>query len=542
MKKIISVFILTTMLFSTMISFATTSGGVSHSAIVGETKIMVTGQATEAANLPMTLKVSDGGTLVHVDQMIMDSEGNFSFEFPVLPAEVNYTYTLRHPRVANVVSGSFYISTVGDKQSVLANFRRLNVGPNVADRVSVMTAFLTTPLHAQVLNLNLDAFNALNNPSAVSEGMCDAFNGLTTLDLISAKFAELIIAQNNAENKKAQQEALIQDINAASTEDMLDMIVTNAEFLGAKTEYGFESIKAAFDDGDTAQADALKTALQGAVTPEDFNKALSEFSAVVSFNEETWGKFDTLEQYYGEHIGNIFAGARDALTDLEVRTLQEAMQNESFADLNAVKSFISTKTAAIIASRPPVTQYPVGGFGGGQQMVQGSYTPETSNKPATGFTDCEHVGWAKESIERLKSLGIVNGKSATSFSPDDKTTREEFLKMLLLACDIKPDASGETGFSDVAAGSWCAPYIKKAIDLGIVTGISETDFGVGREITRQDMAVLCYRMLTKLNKQPIAEGNASFADASSIAGYASVILAGGCAFCFGRKQHLHRHR
>ena len=528
MKKIISILVLIAMLLPSVLVTAA-DNGIEHDVVVGSTTITIKGEADDAAGLPITLKVKDGDTLVHVDQMMVDDNGGFVFTFAMLTEEVQYTYTLRHPRLSNPESGTFYIASADSEASVLNAFRGLNVGPDVADRIGVMTTFLTTPLNAQVLNLNLIAFNALVNPSAVSEGMCNAFNQLTTLELISTKFAELVSKQAIAEEELEQQHQVIQNIQAATPGDMLALIETNAELLGVKTEYGFAIIKEAYDDGNVALAESLKTTLQGAVTPQTFNQVFVNFVALIAYEEATWGQFDAIENYYRDELGGVFDEARNILTDLELSSLKSAVQDEpTFADINSIKSFVQTKTTEIVNARPnkkPNTGGNGGGGnnGGGVQIIKGggtSFAP-SNNSTQTTFTDCDHVSWAIESILRLKAKGIVNGKSATTFNPDDKTTREEFLKMLLLACDIKPAAVGTTGFDDVQADNWCAPYVAKAIELGIVSGVSETMFGTGQQITRQDMAVLCYRMLNKLNKKPSTDGANTFADAENIADYAA---------------------
>lgn len=519
MKKIICFFILIMMLLSA-VPAAGADGGIWHNTVVGAATITIRGVANGAAGLPLTLKVNDGNTLVYVDQMIIDDEEGFAFTFSIL-SEGAYTYTLRHPRMSSVANGTFYIASASDKTNVLNAFRNLNVGPGVADRIRIMREFLTTPLHVQVLNLNLNALNSLKNPSAVLEGMCDAFNQLTTLESILAKFEELILKQAAAEEKSEQQQKLIQNIKSAALGDMLDIIEQNSKQLGVKTKYGFAIIKEAYKNGDTALAANLKKALQGVATPQEFNRAFVSFVALIAYEKATWGQFDAIEDYYRDELGGIFDEARKVLTDLELTTLKQAMQDiPSFADIDAIKAYVKTKTSELVNARPDGKKH--GGGSGGAKTVKYNETPNVSQNTTTqaAFTDCEHVPWAKESIFRLKEKGIVCGKNETSFYPDDKVTREEFLKMLLLAFNIAPASDGVTNFADIAADSWCAPYVAKAFELGIVSGVSETMFGAGQQITRQDMAVLCYRMLTKLNKKLSTNGTQKFSDAEKIADYA----------------------
>lgn len=109
------------------------------------------------------------------------------------------------------------------------------------------------------------------------------------------------------------------------------------------------------------------------------------------------------------------------------------------------------------------------------------------------FTDIENVGWAKESIEYLYNKGIVVGKGDKIFAPYDAITREEFTKLIVAAFNIKSEGE-DLSFIDVTDDKWFYEYIKTAYNAGIVKGIGDT-FGVGEDISRQDMAVIIYNTL-----------------------------------------------
>ena len=75
------------------------------------------------------------------------------------------------------------------------------------------------------------------------------------------------------------------------------------------------------------------------------------------------------------------------------------------------------------------------------------------------------------------------------FQRDDS---EAIVKMLFLA--TKQELSDNSvEFSDVNKEEWYYPYIASGVKLGWIQGISETLFGVGSPLTRQDMAVLIER-------------------------------------------------
>lgn len=135
------------------------------------------------------------------------------------------------------------------------------------------------------------------------------------------------------------------------------------------------------------------------------------------------------------------------------------------------------------------------------------------------FNDIDGVLWASEAILALADKGIISGKDENIFAPDDAVTREEFTKMLIGAMGLSDAEYGENIFADVPEGAWYLKYVNIASKYGIVEGKGNGSFGVGENITRQDMAVMLYRAMQSRN----ADVNASevtFADSDLISDYA----------------------
>lgn len=65
--------------------------------------------------------------------------------------------------------------------------------------------------------------------------------------------------------------------------------------------------------------------------------------------------------------------------------------------------------------------------------------------------------------------------------------------------------------------AWYITYIRKAVNSGIIKGISEDEFGIGRELTREDMAVIIVRILKSEKEISYDE---KFMDDSEISDYA----------------------
>jgi hypothetical protein len=118
--------------------------------------------------------------------------------------------------------------------------------------------------------------------------------------------------------------------------------------------------------------------------------------------------------------------------------------------------------------------------------------PDTETERNNIFDDLEGVAWAAESIYSLASKGIVNGVGNNEFRPNDNITREEFIKLLIEGFGLT-ESGAITDFKDVQKNTWYYTYIASAQKAGIISGYDDGTFGVGKEITRQDMTVLIYR-------------------------------------------------
>ncbi len=177
-----------------------------------------------------------------------------------------------------------------------------------------------------------------------------------------------------------------------------------------------------------------------------------------------------------------------------------------------------------------------GGGGGGGAVVkppvedddktdEGEVTPvdpviPVDPNPATpSYDDVDEDDWYFDYVEELTEKGIVSGDGTGNYAPNSNVTREQFLKMLIEAADIEAE-EGENTFVDVISDAWYKPYVLKAKNFGIVNGISETEFGIGSNITRQDMAVMISRIIEKLGiEMDVAEVDV-FADDAIVSDYA----------------------
>ena len=121
-------------------------------------------------------------------------------------------------------------------------------------------------------------------------------------------------------------------------------------------------------------------------------------------------------------------------------------------------------------------------------------------------------------IEGLYKKGAISGTGNDEFKPEREVTREEFVKMLLNAMDYKIE-NGSSEFGDVAPDEWYAPYVYSATQNGLVNGISDGTFGVGMSITREDAAVLIWRVA---GENPTDENE--YSDGAEVSDYAKTAV------------------
>ena len=140
------------------------------------------------------------------------------------------------------------------------------------------------------------------------------------------------------------------------------------------------------------------------------------------------------------------------------------------------------------------------------------------------FTDVAEDAWYHDYVYDLVYRGVVNGMTATTYEPEGKLTRAQFVK--LLACSLEEAETlktyeGQHPFTD-SEGHWAETYIAWAKDKGIVEGVSATEFDPEAPITREQMATIFGRYALKqgIELPKDAAPAESFPDADKISEYA----------------------
>ena len=190
-------------------------------------------------------------------------------------------------------------------------------------------------------------------------------------------------------------------------------------------------------------------------------------------------------------------------------------------NLSGITDFsnIQTKLNAI----PAPKQISGGGGGGGGGKVNIVPTVSIGENVDTGnteviakFTDISGH-WAKAAIETLSNSNIISGYNDGSFKPQNTVTRAEFITMLSRKY-LSDSAYGEK-FSDVQESDWYYDFVMRAYKAEIVAGVEGDAFMPDKEISRQDMSVMLFRLAKYLGKT-VDTDEAAFTDFDTVSDYA----------------------
>lgn len=112
------------------------------------------------------------------------------------------------------------------------------------------------------------------------------------------------------------------------------------------------------------------------------------------------------------------------------------------------------------------------------------------------FTDQNDIKHT-EAVEVMTGIGAINGYTDGSVRPTGSITREEAAKLVtysILGKDVADKLSvTNTGFKDVDAGRWSAPYISYLVSRGIINGMGDNTFAPEEKVTAYQIAkmMLC---------------------------------------------------
>lgn len=232
-------------------------------------------------------------------------------------------------------------------------------------------------------------------------------------------------------------------------------------------------------------------------------RSLTGAAVTYQINSETAKTMNsTVDMYYPvKLVGNMLV-------------IRNTSENDEILALTRLK--VTSATAATTNDSGVIPQTTPEAIRYAMALMRGIDVPQ--------FTDVAEDAWYHDYVYDLVYRGVVNGMTATTYEPEGKLTRAQFVK--LLACSLADAETlktyeGKHPFKD-SEGHWAEAYIAWAKDKGIVEGVSATEFDPEAPITREQMATIFGRYALKQGIELPKSDNAagSFPDADKISEYA----------------------
>lgn len=232
-------------------------------------------------------------------------------------------------------------------------------------------------------------------------------------------------------------------------------------------------------------------------------RSLTGAAVTYQINSETAKTMNsTVDMYYPvKLVGNMLV-------------IRNTSENDEILALTKLK--VTSATAATTNDSGVIPQTTPEAIRYAMALMRGIDVPQ--------FTDVAEDAWYHDYVYDLVYRGVVNGMTATTYEPEGKLTRAQFVK--LLACSLEEAETlktyeGQHPFTD-SEGHWAEAYIAWAKDKGIVEGVSATEFDPEAPITREQMATIFGRYALKQGIELPKSDNAagSFPDADKISEYA----------------------
>lgn len=95
--------------------------------------------------------------------------------------------------------------------------------------------------------------------------------------------------------------------------------------------------------------------------------------------------------------------------------------------------------------------------------------------------------WSKNFVETLCYIGAIQGFGNTNmYRPDNHMNRAEFVKTLVIAMGAEIKSSNSRAFKDVSQYEWFSDYIYTAKTLGIISGYNDNNFRPNQKVSRAE--------------------------------------------------------
>lgn len=150
------------------------------------------------------------------------------------------------------------------------------------------------------------------------------------------------------------------------------------------------------------------------------------------------------------------------------------------------------------------------------------------------FPDVKSTDWYYDAVQYCAQKGFITGYKNGKFGPADTLQRQDFVVILARIAGANLSLYTSCSLSDVAMNSYYGPSVAWAVSEHIITGYNNGKFGVGDNITREQVATILYRYLGSpttgssaiISSFPDRNNVSEFADSAMIWAVNNAIITG----------------
>lgn len=154
-------------------------------------------------------------------------------------------------------------------------------------------------------------------------------------------------------------------------------------------------------------------------------------------------------------------------------------------------------------------------------------TCSASATNVSGFSDVRPSDWYHDAVNYVCEKGLMNGTADTVFSPNETTSRGMIVTILyrLAGSPDMPESNWRYPYADVDAAAYYSMPVYWARANDLITGYSDTQFGLDDAITREQLTAILYRYAGSLgldtNTDFIPDKYYDFPDYQTVSRYAA---------------------
>ena len=458
-------------------------------------------------SIAVTLKVLDNvGSVNYVSMGYTDEEGKTVFEYKNDSASGIFSV------IASANGKRYeteYMKLSKEEADELIEVINEQLGSSVPDGSAVKQVF---EKYRDGLNLNQVAFETLKNHDEIYTIMVtDAGNkgNVKTLSDVIQVFYKAVLTEAANEGEDPFYELLNEPIYFA-------LLCGEQSPLGIGVKKASENVKRY----------ALTKIPEGNISFEALKEKLElAFLSGRILKATHWNDvMDALSDYRKE--------LAITLDGVNSEVYKNMMNKEYLSYADCAQAFQTLKNSGGKNDKP----YTGGGSSGGGKGGSGSgfvLGPNTSGDAAVDiaqnsdlqkgkpeFKDMDDAKWAIQAVNYVRDKGIISGVDEETFEPNRSITRAEAVKMIAAMIGAEPQDI-PLPFTDIGEEEWCYPYISAAYRLGLVKGKSDFEFAPNEMITRQEMAVMCYRAMDIMKISADSRTDMFFEDQADIAPWAA---------------------